>query len=113
MRFIEDHLAQSITVDNVAAHSNVGKDQFARLFRKAFGQSPHHYIIDRRLAAAAQLLAFGEEGQDAIAERCGFTDSAHLSKLFHRRFGVSPGAYRKERERGALASKLGIQGLRQ
>jgi AraC-like DNA-binding protein len=101
LRFIEDHLSESITVETIAERSCLGRDQFSRLFRQAIGQAPHHYIMDRRLAASAQLLAFGDEGLDTIAERCGFTDRAHLSRLFLRRFGISPSAYRREREKDA------------
>ena len=99
MGFIEDNLAEHITVEEIASRCRLGNGQFTRLFRKAFGQSPHHYLMDRRVAAVARLLMYGNEGLETIAERCGFTDRAHMSKLFHRQFGISPAAYRKGRAR--------------
>ena len=99
MRFVEDHLRQPISVSDIAGRSNLGEDQFTRLFKRTFGQSPHRYLIDRRLALAGQLLSFGDEPIEDIADRCGFTDRSHLSRLFRRQFGLSPAAYRKARDK--------------
>ena len=72
-----------------------GLDRFAlaRQFRAAFGTSPYHYVVMRRLGRARALLALGTALAE-VAAACGFADQSHLTRQFHRAYGVTPGRWR-------------------
>ena len=70
---------------------------FCRAFRRTFGQTPHAYVTTRRLERAKSLMLESHEQLSVIALLCGFTDQAHLSKLFRQHTGEPPGAWRRRR----------------
>lgn len=79
----------------LATLCGLGVRQFLRRFTAAVGMSPGQYALERRVALAADALARGEEPIEEIAARLGFADRFHFSKLFRRRVGVPPAAYRR------------------
>jgi AraC-like DNA-binding protein len=78
----------------IAAALGCGRDHAARRFRREFGATPRRHLAERRLAAAARLLATGSDGIDAIATACGFATRFSFTRAFVRRFGRGPAAYR-------------------
>jgi AraC family transcriptional regulator len=92
---IDDHLAGSITVAELAAKVGLSEAHFARAFRQTVGVAPHRYVVERRLERARRLLADTEEPLAQIAAACGFADQAHFSRTFSQTFGLSPSALRK------------------
>jgi hypothetical protein len=64
--------------------------------RRSLGDSPHRYLMMRRVARARQLLLTSDLGLSQIASDCGLADQAHFSRLFRRFLGCSPGAWRRE-----------------
>jgi AraC family transcriptional regulator len=95
IRHIEAHAGDAITNDALAALCGLSPAHFIRVFRDAVGQTPAQYVLERRIATAAQRLIFGDESIDAIAERTGFANRFHFTRAFTKRMGVGPGAYRK------------------
>lgn len=93
--FIEDSLADPMDLASMAQELGLTPCAFARLFRKSFGRPPYAYVLERRLVRAKTLLRHGVLPIKAIAADCGFTDQAHLTRLFKRRFGTTPAAFRK------------------
>ena len=74
--------------------------KFSKRFRARFGKSPAQYLIERRVAVAAQRLTHDDFSIETIAESCGFTDRAHFTRAFVKRMGIAPGGYRDlERQR--------------
>lgn len=92
---IEHHLDQGLPVAELAALAGLSRPHFTRAFQAAVGESPHRFVLRRRLAAARQYLDRGAEDLATIAVRCGFSSHAHLSSAFRAEFGVSPSAYRR------------------
>ena len=90
LELIEQRLAESLTVGELAASLGLSPAFFSRAFKGAFGQAPHDYIIDRRLARARMLLSAGKANLAGIAQSCGFSSHAHMSAVFQARFGVAP-----------------------
>ncbi len=79
----------------VLAHAcSLSEDHFIRRFRSLVGQTPAQYILERRITAAAQRLLAGEETIDEIATACGFPDRFYFTRMFRRRIGLPPAAYR-------------------
>ena len=75
---------------------NISTQHFRRIFRKFTGSSPQHYLLQQRLAQAANLLAHSEEQIGAIAAAVGFDDMFYFSHLFKKYYGISPKKYREE-----------------
>ena len=81
----------------VFAHQlNVSLPHFRRIFRKFTGNSPQHYLLQRRLAQAANRLAHSEEPIGNIAADVGFRDMFYFSHFFKKYYGISPKKYRAE-----------------
>ena len=74
-------------------------DYLRKLFQKEMGVTPHRYLNDRRLMAAAENLA-GQSGVSVadVAHACGFREPLYFSKMFRKRFGVPPSAYQKQHQ---------------
>ena len=91
---IEDHLHRPLTVGALAAAAGQSPEAFHRAFRAALGQTPAQYVIERRVARAADLLIGGHLGLDGIARACGFPNRHYLTRVFSRRMGLPPAKYR-------------------
>lgn len=92
---IEANLASDLSLEALAALARMSVDHFLRAFRAATGKTPHRFVLDHRLARAAQRLEEGGDSVADIARGCGFRSAAHFSARFHARFGVTPSHYRR------------------
>jgi AraC-like DNA-binding protein len=90
--FLAAYADQNPTLDTLARHASMNKFVLVRAFRRAFGTTPHAYLMAVRLERARALLAAGMRSVDASATT-GFADQAHFSRWFKRRYGVTPAAY--------------------
>lgn len=84
--------AQSVTLADLARAVGLSKFQLIRAFCKATGLTPHAYLMQRRIALARRLIA----GRTPLAEAAfaaGFADQSHMTRIFVRKYGVSPGLY--------------------
>jgi AraC family transcriptional regulator len=91
---IEESLHETLRVDKLAARLDLSVGFFTRALRAAIGQTPHAYVMDRRISRARGLLRDGEPIA-SVAVRCGFSSQAHMTTAFGRRLGTSPGALRR------------------
>lgn len=96
-RYVRDHLADAMTVDDLAEAAHVSPRHLTRLFHQAADCSPMAYVIDTRLAMARLLLVQTRLPVHAIARRVGYDDPLYFSRLFRRRLGQSPTGYRDTR----------------
>ncbi len=93
--FIDYNLNSRLTNDQLAKQIFMSKNAFTRFFREQTQCSPQEYIRKIRIDTACNLLDRGDLTIDEIAERCGFTDRFHLSKVFKKAKGLPPAEYRK------------------
>ena len=98
--FVDAHIAGRILVSDLGAVVQLSDAHFSRLFTRAFGLTPHAFVLRRRLELAARLMLESSESLTDIALCCGFTDQAHLCKHFRRSMGVTPAAWRRARLEG-------------
>ena len=89
---IDDDPAAPLTLAELAEACGLSQFQFLRAFAKATGLTPHAYLLQRRIQEARRLIAVGTPLAEA-AFASGFADQSHMTRLFVRNFGLSPGAY--------------------
>jgi AraC family transcriptional regulator len=94
---IQNHLSGPIQVAELANKLRLSKSYFSREFCKATGMPPRQYVIHKRLERAQELLLQDRRPISQIAVECGFADQAHMTRLFTRAYGISPGLWRKNR----------------
>jgi AraC-like DNA-binding protein len=86
--------ADALTVDDMAAAAGLSRAHFSREFRKAFGETPHAYLLTRRLERAAALLRTTDRPIADICFSVGLSSIGSFTTSFTRMFGASPAAYR-------------------
>lgn len=92
---VEVGLTSELTVSSLADEAGLSPAHFARAFRASTGLPPYQYIVTRRLDEARAALQRPGARVSEIALRFGFADQAHFTRLFRRRFGVTPGQFAK------------------
>jgi AraC-like DNA-binding protein len=85
---------EPLEVDDLAAAAGLSKAHFSREFRRAFGESPHAYLLTRRLERAASLLRNTDRSVADICLSVGLQSIGSFTTSFSRTFGLSPTAYR-------------------
>jgi AraC-like DNA-binding protein len=85
---------EPIGVDDLARAAGLSRFHFSREFRKAFGESPHAYLLTRRLERAAALLRGTDQRVAEICFAVGLRSVGSFTTSFTRTFGMSPTAYR-------------------
>jgi LacI family transcriptional regulator len=95
LRFIRNNCRAQITVDDVVESLPVSRRVLEKRFRKLLNRSVLEEIRKARTDAAARMLVETEMPIAQIAEKLGYTETAHLSRYFHKEKGVSPIAFRK------------------
>ena len=94
---IYNNYAQKITVESVAQMCGYSKTNFCRIFKNITGETFHNVLNNHRIKMACVLLSDSELSVENIAAQVGFGDSKSFCRTFKRSIGVSPGAYRKDK----------------
>ena len=94
VRYVAEHYAEKITVDELAGLAHLSTSQFTRQFNRLFQMTPARYLTRIRINAACSLLTRTDLDLTSIAERCGFHDASHFVKQFKKQIGMTPGEYR-------------------
>ena len=96
MSYIQNHYAETISVDQLAKEAHISKRVCFRLFQEKLHMSPLEYMREYRLRKACMKLVKSEDSITEIANDCGFGTSSYFGKLFRERYNCSPAKYRKE-----------------
>ena len=94
LRYIDAHLEEPLENTRLAALVHASESHFIRLFRRVVGSTPARHVQERRVHRAADLLTRTSLTIDEIAERCGFANRYHFSRVFAQRMLEPPGRYR-------------------
>jgi AraC-like DNA-binding protein len=85
---------EPLDVDDLASAAGLSRAHFSREFRRAFGESPHSYLLTRRLERAAALLRTTDRSVAEVCFSVGLQSVGSFTTSFKRMFEVSPTAYR-------------------
>ena len=96
--FIDENLHRTIHTWDLSAVARQSTSHFSRSFKRAFGEPPHAYVMGRRLERACHLMITSSASQSEIALSVGFSDQAHMCRLFRQAFGQSPYRWRRDLE---------------
>jgi AraC-like DNA-binding protein len=91
---LHERMDGNLGLDELAELAGIDRFRLTRLFQRAFGTSPHAYLVRLRLRAARRLLATGRTPAQVAAE-VGFADQSHLGRWFRRAYRMTPAAYRQ------------------
>jgi AraC-like DNA-binding protein len=92
--YVEVHLGESINLGMLAAIAGLSVHHFAREFKHSAGVTPHHYLTQKRVERAQEMLAQTDLSLSEVAYATGFSDQSHLTRHFRYMLGTTPGAFR-------------------
>ena len=92
--YIEAHLDDRVSLTELAGVACLSPYHFSRSFKQATGVGPQRYVMQRRLERAKTLMRQSNQPLAFIAQEAGFVDQSHLTYIFRREIGVTPGRYR-------------------
>src|SRR6201998_3648231 len=95
--YIDSNLHRAIHIRHLSSVARRSPAHFSRKFKLAVGESPHAYVVKRRLERACHLMMTSTASLSEIGLNAGFSDQAHLCRLFRQTFGQSPANWRRER----------------
>ena len=92
--YIEAQLDDRLTLTDLAGVACLSPYHFSRSFKQAVGVGLQRYVMQRRLERARTLMRRTNQPLARIAQESGFFDQSHLTSVFHRETGVTPGQFR-------------------
>lgn len=92
---LHERMAEDIGLTELSRLAGIDRFRLSRQFSKAFGQTPHAYLVRLRLRSARALLAHGQEPAQ-VAAQVGFADQSHLGRWFQRAYRMSPAAFQQQ-----------------
>ena len=93
--FIDHCYDHPLSLDQISEKACFSRYHFLRLFRQAFNQTPHQYLIHRRIEKAKELLSEDDLRVTDVCFEVGFQSLGSFSTLFHRCVGHAPATYRE------------------
>ena len=93
---IESRLCSNLQVQELAGVAGLSVSHFTTLFRRATGKSVHHYVVQKRVEKARDLLLRGSASVCDVALEAGFSHQSHLARWMRRLLGVTPKRLRLE-----------------
>ena len=104
--FADARYRDPITVADMAQAARLSPAHFSRQFRAAFGESPHQYLLTRRLERAATLLRTTDWTVARVCTAVGLTSVGSFTTSFGRMYGRSPGEYRRASPPAARLARI-------
>jgi AraC family transcriptional regulator len=98
VEFIEEHLAEDISLATLAELVDLSLYHFARAFKQSFGVPPHRYHMARRMDRARDLLQRSALSVTQIGLEIGFRETSSFTRAYRRFAGVTPSEFRRHRE---------------
>jgi AraC family transcriptional regulator len=94
--YIDEHIGERISLDELARQAGVSRFHFARQFRLSTGESPMAYLRWMRIERSKSILRTREATIAEVAAGLGFSDQSHFTRTFGRLVGVSPRSFARQ-----------------
>ncbi len=94
VRHIDDNLSSGLAVEDLAGLAQLTRSHFTRAFQSMTGEPPQRFVLKRRVCRARDLLSAGTGTLAEIAASAGFSSQAHMTTVFRKEIGTTPGEYR-------------------
>ena len=96
--YIQKHLSEPITVDQIAGHLFLSRPYLSRKFKEGTGESLTDFILKEKTEEAKRLLRYSDKPVTAIGSYLGFSSASHFSRVFKSYVGSTPTEYREKRQ---------------
>ena len=106
--YIAANLHGTIRVMDLVRVVQFSPHRFDRVFKESFGCTPHQYVMRRRIERAQSLLLMSNDPLSQVAAECGFVNQSHLSNLFRKIVGETPGKWRRMHGAATSARSSGM-----
>ncbi|MEH2486434.1 helix-turn-helix domain-containing protein [Bradyrhizobium sp. AZCC 2230] len=93
------NIMHGVALKEVARECGISVGYFSHAFRRTLGVAPHQWLIEQRVVLSKEKLRDDGLSLSDVATECGFSDQSHLTRIFRRTVGVSPGAWRRTLKR--------------
>lgn len=103
-KYIDDHFAEDITLEEIAAKAGFSKFHFSRLFKQFTNVSFYKYVNQQRIAHAEELLSNPDQSVTQVAIQCGFSSTSSFIRMFKQLKNCTPTDFRKIREKYSFRS---------
>jgi AraC family transcriptional regulator len=97
IEYIEENLGESVTLADLSKIAGLSRIQFVRQFKSAMGDSPHSYVLRRRIERAKSMLEATDASIVGVALDLGFSSHGHFTQVFRKLVGVTPSHWQKSR----------------
>ncbi|MBE6600798.1 MAG: helix-turn-helix domain-containing protein [Ruminococcaceae bacterium] len=95
--YLNSHFSENISLDRLCETFNCSKTTLLTSYKKAYGVTVYKYLSELRLSKSCELLSDSHYPIGEIASLCGFPDQCYFSKVFSKRYGMAPSAYREQK----------------
>lgn len=92
--YLDQNVECPLRLDELSRIASLSKFEFESAFSRAFGSTPHQYLLNRRLSKARDLLECGIESIQDVCQKSGFESTCQFQSYFRRRWGISPERFR-------------------
>ena len=96
IKYIEENYQHPISIDEISDVCNFSSSHFMKYFKKVMGTSFTDYLNEYRLSMASRLLLSSSDNILEIAAECGYDNLSYFNRLFKKKYGVTPSAYRNK-----------------
>ncbi|KGE88692.1 AraC family transcriptional regulator [Phaeodactylibacter xiamenensis] len=96
IRFIREHLGESLTVEQISQKVYMSESNFYRVFKDHFGVTPVEFINNERIKLARRMLEDPTRKVQDVYLSAGFNSGSYFNRVFKRKYGLSPKAYREQ-----------------
>jgi AraC-like DNA-binding protein len=93
---VESNICNPVTAEELAFLCNTSLSTFKRNFRKIYSSSPQKWLLQRKLAIAADLLKHPDQRPGGIYEKVGYENHSSFTQAFKKQYGLTPSAYQEQ-----------------